>query len=200
MLHITLAAFSMDKPALLTPQHKSIKVFYLCTVSLDVVQRVWGLDWGERQWGGKELNSVWLIQACDPFTHSLWSTDDLACSHTFSHTRLFTGGDTHKPCNWILCRKQTFSCKHIICHLYSLIHILYAKWRKTRAHTQACQTNKWGWSPCESHHHDHPSFIITLACSITQQHDLAWNQLAGYACTLKCTLPNLCFGLMENNV
>jgi len=74
---------------------------------------------------------------------------------------------------------------------------------ETHPHTHnpgACQTNKWGCSPCESHHHDHPSFIITLACSITQQHDPAWNQLAGHASTVKCTLPNLCFGLMENNV
>lgn len=124
---------------------------------------------------------------------------------SFSHTqtRIYTGGDTQKPCNWISCRKQTFSCKHIICHLYSLIHILYAKWRHTRAHTHtpaACQTNKWSQSPCESHHHDHPSFIITLACSITQQYDPAWNQLASHASTVKCTLPILCFGLTENNV
>lgn len=132
--------------------------------------------------------------------HSLRNTDGRARTR---HTHIFSGSDTHKPCNWISCRKQTFSCKHIICHLYSLIHILYAKWRNTRAHTHtpdACQTNKWGRSPCESHHHDHPGFIITLACSITQQHDLAWNQLAGPARTVKCTLPDLCFGLMENNV
>lgn len=142
-----------------------------------------------------------MIKAFDPFTQSVKVRQP--ASHTLSLTQTHTGVDTHKPCNWILRRKQTFSCKHIICHLYSLIHILYAKWRNTPSHTHSpavCQTNKWGLSLCESHHHDHPSFIITLACSITQQHDPAWNQLAGHASTMKCTHPSLCFGLMENNV
>lgn len=163
---------------------------------------VWGLDWGKWQTMRKEVSKFFVIDKGLYLFNTVCKTQMTRHTSSFSHTRVFTGGDTHKPCNWILCRKQTFSCKHIICHLYSLIHILYAKWRNTRAHTHThpCSLSNKQMRPCESHHHDHPSFIITLGCSITQQHDLAWNQLAGPASTMKCTLPNPCFGLMENNV
>lgn len=89
----------------------------------------------------------------------------LPLSHT--HIHIYTGRETQKPCNWISCRKQTFSCKHIICHLYSLIHILYGKWRNTRACTHPCSlSNKqmrpeslWKSSPWPSPLHHHVSLL-----------------------------------------